>query len=204
MASKPSRPALDAWLAEADRVLAEARSASLSPSTYPAPWNPHRTEQDMTLGELGAQLEAVLSRLAFGPGRWILIVEDKDARYVQVLAYEDGSVYAETVSNHYLKSEQRWSEHDEAKLKGLGWRAPEGKKLNWHATFPTISPDTGEIAGLMMATLQGVFRLKSVGWVKLVMFASALRGNTPASRVAKPRQTRRRANSLRDENGTGK
>ena len=72
-------------------------------------------------------------------GRSILIVEDKDARYAQVLAYEGGSVYAETVSNQYLRGEQRWSEHDEAKLKALGWRAPGRKKVNRHATFQLCS-----------------------------------------------------------------
>ena len=60
-----------------------------------------------------------------------------------------------------LKREHRWGEDDEAKLSALGWQAPEGKRRNWRATFPTISPDTVEIAALIMATLQGVFRLGS-------------------------------------------
>ena len=44
-----------------------------------------------------------------------------------------------------------------------------------------------------MATLQGVFRLGSPGRIKLVLFASAPKGNKLASRVAKPGQPRRPA-----------
>ena len=106
MATRPARPALDAWLAKAEQVLAEARNDALSPSIAPGPWDEHRTEQDTTLAELGARLEGLLSRLVFGPGRWALIAEDGGGRYVQALAFEDGSLMAEVVSNNYLQAEQ--------------------------------------------------------------------------------------------------
>ena len=66
MATTP-RPALDAWLATADRVLADTRIASLSPSLVPGPWDSHRTEQATTLAEFEVHPEELLTRLAFGP-----------------------------------------------------------------------------------------------------------------------------------------
>ena len=105
-------PGLDGWLAKAKRVLAEARDDALSPSTAPGPWDAHRTERATTLAELDAHLEELLYRLVFGPGRWVLIVEDTLRRYVQVLPFEDGSLVAEVASNNYLEDDQRWGDAD--------------------------------------------------------------------------------------------
>jgi hypothetical protein len=181
----PRRPALDAWLAKAEQVLAEARDDALSPSIAPGPWDEHRTEQDTTLAELGARLEGLLSRLVFGPGRWALIAEDCDGRYVQALAFEDGSLIAEVVSNNYLPAEQRWSEADENKLLALGWDRPVGKRLNWRVTYPTISPDVAEASALLLVTLRTVFRLGETGALRLSMFSCQQREGTPASHAAR-------------------
>ena len=110
MASKPSRPALDAWLAKADRVLAEVRSGSPFPVGYPSPLGSplDRAGHGPRRARSAAPSRAESARLWSRP--LDLIVEDKDARYAQVLAYEGGSVYAESVS---------------------GWRAPERKKVTW-------------------------------------------------------------------------
>jgi hypothetical protein len=176
------RAALDAWLSKADRVLGEARSASLSPSTVPYPWDDHRSAQRTTLAELARHLEDLLGRLAFGPGRWILIAVDNRARYVQVLAYEDGSVLAEAVSNNYLATEDRWSEHDEKSLTSIGWQRPSSPEWpNWSAVFPTITPDLGQITALLLATLRSVFRLGDADFVGLILFSSPRREGTPAS-----------------------
>lgn len=136
MPTKPARPALDAWLAKAERVLAEARNAALSPSMAPGPWDEHRAEEDMTLAELDTRLEGLLGRLVFGPGRWALIAEDQVGRYVPALAFEDGSPAAEVVSNNYLEGDQRWSDDDEEKLLLLGWGSPGEKRSNWHVELP--------------------------------------------------------------------
>ena len=146
MATTPSRPALDAWLATADRVLSEARNASLSPSLVPGRWDNHRTEQASTLTEFELHLEDLLTRLALGPGRWVLIAEDGRSRFVQLLLFEDGSVIAEVVANFYLKDGDRWGQEDEAKLVVLGWRPPcPPQRPNWRVIFATITPDIAEV-----------------------------------------------------------
>lgn len=184
MATRPARPALDAWLAKAEQVLAEARNDALSPSIAPGPWDEHRTEQDTTLAELEAELEGLLSRLVFGPGRWALIAEDSDGRYVQALAFEDGSLIAEVVSNNYLEDDQRWGEADEDKLVALGWDRPVSKRLNWRVSYPTISPDVAEASALLLVTLRTVFRLGETGPLRLSMFSCRQREGTPASQAA--------------------
>jgi hypothetical protein len=143
---------LDAWLSKADRVLAEARNASLSPSTVPYPWDDRRSEQRTTLAELAHHLEDLLGRLAFGPGRWVLTAADNRRRYVQVLAYEDGSVLAEAVSNNYLAAEGRWSNQDEESLTAIGWQRPSSRCPNWSAVFPTITPDLSQISALLLVS----------------------------------------------------
>jgi len=184
MTTRPARPALDAWLAKADRVLSEARDDALSPSIAAGPWDEHRTEQATTLAELEAALEDLLSRLVFGPGRWALIAEDGDGRYVQALAFEDGSLIAEVVSNNYLQGERRWSEADEDKLLALGWDCPVGKRLNWRVSCPTISPDVAEASALLLVTLRRVLRLGEADPLRLSMFSCRQREGTPASQVA--------------------
>jgi len=183
MATRPARPALDAWLATAERVFAEARNDAVSPSIATGPWDDHRTEQNTTLAELEAILEGLLRRLVFGPGRWALIAEDRDGRYVQVLAFEDGSLVAEAVSNKYLQTEQRWIEADEDRLLALGWGRPVDKRPNWRVTYPTISPDVAEVSALLLATLRTVFRLGQEGPLRLTMHSSRQREGTPASQA---------------------
>ena len=182
VSNSPGRPALDAWLAKADRVLAGSRNALLSPSTVVGPWDDHRTEQATTLAQLERHFEELLSRLVFGPGRWVLIAEDQDSRYVQVLAYEDGSVIAEVTSDNHLEGEQRWSEDDEEKLVALGWQRPSlPKRPNWLAVFPTISPDIAKVRALLMVTLRTIFGLGDPDRLVLTILSSPLRESTPAS-----------------------
>ena len=157
MTTRPARPALDAWLAKADRVLSEARDDALSPSIATGPWDEHRTEQGTTLAELGGHAGGAAQPARVRAGRWALIAEDSDGRYVQALAFEDGSLIAEVVSNNYLQGERRWSEADEEKLLALGWDRPVGKRLNWRVSYPTISPDVAEASALLLVTLRTVF-----------------------------------------------
>jgi hypothetical protein len=181
MSGTHARPALDGWLVKVDQVIADARPASLSPSTA-APWDDRKTAQATTLAGLEAGLEGLLSRLAFGPGRWVLIIEDDRGRYLQVLAYEDGSVLAEVVSNTYLSGDERWSEAEEERLVNLGWGVPEPpRRPNWWEAFPTVSPDIAEASTLLLTTLQAVFGLNEADSVRLAMFCSPRRGATAAT-----------------------
>jgi hypothetical protein len=182
MATTPHRPALDAWLARADHVLTEARNASLSPSLVPGPWDDHRTEQASTIAEFEEHLDELLARLTFAPGRWVVIVEDDRGRFVQVLAYEDGSLLAEVVANFYLKEGDRWGQEDEAKLAALGWQPPcAPHSPNWRVMFATVTPDLAEVSALLITTLQAVFGLGGPERLDITMFCSARRGGTPAS-----------------------
>jgi len=57
------RAALDAWLSKADSVLAEARDASLSPSTVPDPRWYRPSEQRTTLAELAKLAKLATSKI---------------------------------------------------------------------------------------------------------------------------------------------
>ena len=180
MSGTHARPALDGWLVKVGQVIADARPASLSPSTA-APWDDRNTEQSTTLAGLEAGLEGLLSRLAFGPGRWVLMIEDDRGRYLQVLAYEDGSVLTEVVSNTYLSGDERWSEAEEERLVNLGWGLPEPpRRPNWWEAFPTVSPDIAEVSALLLTTLQVVCGLSDADSVRLAVFCSPRRGATAA------------------------
>ena len=121
MEPTPKRAALNAWLVAAEEVLNEQRQHSISPSSVAGGPRRHY-ERLATLWEIEHGLTSVLQKLAFDPGRWILIIEDgrNTKRYLQFLAYEDGSLVAETVSNHYLDAKDRWTPEGEATLQGLG------------------------------------------------------------------------------------
>jgi hypothetical protein len=68
--TRPARPALGAWLAKAERVLAEARDYAIAASSAPGPWEEHSSGQATALAELGARLQELLNRLAFRLRRW--------------------------------------------------------------------------------------------------------------------------------------
>jgi hypothetical protein len=141
-------------------------------------------EQAITLAEFELHLEALLTGLAFGPGRWIMIVDDARRRFVQALAFEDGSVVVEVVANFYLKAGDRWGQKDEAKLVTLGWQPPFPPECpNWRVIFATISPDIAQVSALLMATSRTVFRLGGPDRLELTIFSSPRREGTPASSV---------------------
>jgi len=176
------RAALEAWLTTAEEVLLEQRQHSISPSSVEG-GRKVRHERNATLWEIEQGVASVLQRLLFDPGRWILILEDSrnSKRYLQFLAYEDGSLVAETTSNHYLAGDAQWASEDETTLRSLGWSEPEPpKRPNWLLVCPTLSPPVTEIAHLAAATLRQVFALDDWDRVVIKLLSSPLRGNTPA------------------------
>ena len=182
----PKRAALEAWLATAEEILAEQREHSISPSSVPGGQHGRHTGTAAVF-EIERGLSSILRRLVFTPGRWILILEDgrnDNNHFVQFLVYEDGSLVAETVSNHYLAEQDQWTPEAESELVALGWQEPKyPKRPNWLVICPTISPPVAEVAQLGTATLQRVLGLGNQDQVVMTLFSSPLRGDTPACPV---------------------
>jgi hypothetical protein len=174
---------LDVWLARAEEVLAEQRDHAISPSRGllrgdgPEEWT-------ITLAAFSAGLEDLLESLCARPGRWILIVESAERPHLfwQALAFEDGSLVTEVVSNHYLPDEHQWTRAQEVQLLALGWEWHIKPYLtNWINVQATTTPDIGSVAHQAVATLREPFVLDDQGTVVVKMFSSPLRGDTPAS-----------------------
>ena len=143
--------------------------------------------------EVAAGLEGLLGRLVAAPGRWIFIIEDArtPCHYIQILAYEDGSLLAEVVSNYFIDqledTSHRWDEGQEKKLAALGWERPAPTwKPNWTDIWPVYAPPVDVIAARARRTLHEVFGLRDDDAVVVKMFSSANRGGTPASEVVDP------------------
>jgi hypothetical protein len=137
-----------------------------------------------TLGDFEVRLAEALRLLSSDPGRWILIVEETASwnRYIQVLAFEDGSLMAETVSNFNLGPAEQWDADHERLLDRIGWHQPEdGGSPNWSVVWATVTPPLEEAARMIRCTLRTVFGLRSPDRLILKMFSSPLRGGTPAS-----------------------
>lgn len=174
---------LDAWLESAERLLQEQREQGISPSRV-AKWDGQNAESILTLSTFGDGLQALLDSLCQRPGRWILIVEDAQCprRFWQALAYEDGSLVTEVVSNYYLADENRWTDEQNRQLVKLGWEHPEPPRTtNWMNVEYTTSPATGLIVCRAMATLRFVFGLTLSDKLKIRIFSSRRRGRTPTS-----------------------
>jgi hypothetical protein len=181
---------LDAWLARAEEVLAEQREHAISPSLGLSEGS-GQYEWTTTLAALTDGLEGLLESVCRRPGRWILIVEHERRRHLfwQALAFEDGSVCTEAVSNHYLADEHHWSRRQQEQLLALGWEPPNPpKRPNFINVEATTSPDTDLLCQRALATLKEVFGLGDHDLVFVKMFSSAIRGDTPASPEYSPEE----------------
>ncbi len=151
---------VDAWLARAEQVLQAQQEHGISPSSVP--WDDEREEWVLPLASFVDALEDLLGRLCRRPGRWILIAEDNEHRhhFWQALAFEDGSLVTETVSNFYLEGEDCWTPEQESRLHALGWECPKPpKRPNWIKVEYTTSPSVDEVARRTSTTLREVFGL---------------------------------------------
>jgi hypothetical protein len=111
----------------------------------------------MRLSTFQRDLVGLIDLLVSSPGRWIFILEPGESdRYLQMLVYEDGSIFAEAVSNNFLEGPDRLSAEEEAALGAIGWNEPRlPDKPNWWAVQATIYPDTSKLADLVLGTLGG-------------------------------------------------
>jgi hypothetical protein len=131
MATSRARPALDTWLADAEGLVAEQRSRSISPSSHTDSWSDRKHESTSTVREAGAGLENLLSQLTSAPGRWIFVINDaqRPSRYVQFLCHEDASLISEVTSNFFLDAYpdrlHSWNTEQEKKLAAFGWESPQ-------------------------------------------------------------------------------
>lgn len=140
-------------------------------------------EWTITLTAFFAGLEDLLGALCTHPGRWILIVEPRDRPHLfwQALAFEDGSLCTEVVSNTYLVGDQ-WTPNEEIRLLELGWEAPNPpKRSNWIHVETNTSPDVEVVVLRSKLTLRSVFGLSRDDEVLVKLFSSPFRGTTPAS-----------------------
>jgi hypothetical protein len=173
---------LDAWLERAEQVLAEQREHAISPSLAPL-WDHEQQQVIITMATLAAGLDRLLRTLCAKPGRWILIVERNDPRHLfwQALAFEDGSLVTEVVSNAYLEPDDRWTPAQEEGLTALGWEPPDPpKRPNWLAVESTTTPDIGAVVERGLETMTEMLGLGDADEVVVKMFSSPNRGHTPA------------------------
>ncbi len=173
---------LDAWLARAEEVLAQQREHAISPSLGLLQGGGEE-EWTVALVAFSEGLEELLSSLSARPGRWILIAESAERPHLfwQALAFEDGSLVTEVVSNHYLAAEHHWTRPQEVQLLALGWEWHIKPYLtNWINVQATTTPNIGSVTHQAVGTLRELFGLEDEGLISIKMFSSPLRGDTPA------------------------
>jgi hypothetical protein len=174
---------VDAWISQAEELLAELREQGLSPSSAPCR-NHTGVDSTITLADFAEGLEGVLRSLCECPGRWILIAEDarRHHHFWQAIAYEDGSLYVEFVSNYYLEGDELLTDADGRWLESQGWKVPDPPKWpNWARVEATTSPAVGEVAQQAVEAIREVFGLGDEDLVRTKLFSSAIRGDSPAS-----------------------
>ncbi len=172
---------VDAWLEQAEGVLRDQKERSLSPSSAPQ-WDSGQVEMAITVAAFTEGIEEVLGALCERPGRWVLIAECGPSRYWQALAFEDGALVTEVISNCWLEGEDRMTPAQEQRLRDLGWSSPDPpRRPNWTRVEPTTSPDVSGVAQQAAATLGQVFGIGVQDTIRVKLFSSPNRGATPAS-----------------------
>ncbi len=152
---------VDGWLEQAEQVLTDQRERSLSPSAMPV-WDTGQIDRTITMAEFVEGVEDILRALTERPGRWILIAETGPYRYWQALAFEDGALVTEVVSNHWIEGQHRWAPKQEEELRELGWMLPDPpRRPNWSRVESTTSPDVAAVATQAVETLSAYLEWES-------------------------------------------
>ena len=174
---------VDDWLGQANEVLQGQREQCISPSSVQT-WDAGEVEKLVTLADFKVGLVALIEALSRRPGRWVLVTETDPDRYWQLLAFEDGSLIAEVVSNYWLEADKNWSTEQEILLGELGWSHPDPTgSPNRTKVVSTTSPDHLGVAQQAIRTLDQVFGLSRNDKLLVKMFSSPNRGNTPATPI---------------------
>jgi len=133
-----------------------------------------------TLAEVEHGLTGVLATLLADPARWILVlrVDASHNRYLQLLAYEDGSVWAEATSNVNLQGDDTLTVDQQTRLVELGWKLPDpSASPNFYRD--DAEPEIREVAERAMTTLREVFGVRDRDWLTIRLFRSRLWEPTP-------------------------
>jgi hypothetical protein len=132
---------------------------------------------DCILDELASSLGGILEDLKRDGRRWVVILETAavPAHYVQVLVTLEGGLWAECVSNDFLRLEEKFSDEQLELLPLLGWQWPSPPAgPNWQ--FHDELLDTGSaISHLLIRTLREVFGCESNDRVRFILFPSTFR-----------------------------
>ncbi len=172
---------VDGWLEQAEAALRDQQERSLSPSSAPV-WDAGGIERTVTVAEFTEGIGELLGAMCERPGRWILIADCGPSRYWQALAFEDGSLVTEVISNHWIEGADRLTPGQEERLCDLGWSSPDPpRRRNWTRVEPTTSPDIAAAARQAAETLRQVFGAGEQDRIGVKLFSSATRGGTPAS-----------------------
>lgn len=184
-AASTARAALQRWLEHTDDLLRKQRARSISPAHEG--WEREtRSGWTAILSELRSYLPALLDRLSAALGRWILILDTGPADrhyYDQFIAFEDGSLHGKAVSDHFLAPAHSLGDGGFRALTSMGWQPPNGTG-NWRLVDATITPDTEAAARMAIWALATVYGAGEEATVRVELFDSPRRGNTPASSMA--------------------
>jgi hypothetical protein len=130
------------------------------------------TTRTLTLTELVAELPRMLDFARVD--RDYLIIIDHEPYYVQ-LAFPDGWILGEAVSNEYLEDADALAEHQEVVLDILGWQRPHAVDRdgyghrNFHRAWHDDTPSK-DITVDLLNTLVGVFLRNENALVEVSIF----------------------------------
>ncbi len=183
MPTRKRRPALDRWLQEADRVLAEQqRWSTPPPREHAAPAAPGAVERRLATWRLVRDLPRLLSDLVVRAGRVVLEVAaiDPPHRLVQFALRHDGVVLVEVVPDPVWPAATRLTRGQQDHLAALGWERPDPPRMpNWHSVHGDLRTGADDIAKRVQATLQDVFGLGPDDRVVLRLIPVAGGGRLP-------------------------
>lgn len=129
------------------------------------------------LEELDPSLSGILEDLKRDGRRWVVIIETvgEPTRYVQVLVTREGGLWAECVSDEFLRLEEKFSDQQRELLPLLGWQWPSPPAgPNWQFHDELLNTGTA-ISSLLLRTLREVFGIESTGLVRFKLFESGSR-----------------------------